>query len=113
MPRSTRRRGNVSPETTAHPNAPEPPGSKPKYVPRSFIMCPPPPLKGQPPIIRRHVALLILITAEPQSSSPVFSSTYHFHAHPAIQFSPYFQSDEIWRSSIREPIQPSRHTGPR
>src|ERR1700690_4086093 len=53
------------------------------------------------------------ITAEPQSSSSIFSLTYHFRPPPAIPLPPYFQADEIERSSIREPIQPSRHTGPR
>jgi hypothetical protein len=81
---------------------------------------------GQLPIIRRYVPWtarprrrrpckrrLPPITVATQSVSRIFSPTYRFDVHPAIHLSPYFQSDEIVRSSIREPIQPSRHTGPR
>ncbi len=53
------------------------------------------------------------ITAEPLSSSSIFSAIYHFSPHLVTPLSPYLQSEEIARSSIREPIQPSRHTGPR
>jgi len=47
--------------------------------------------------------------ALPQSSLPLTT----FARAVRFPLSAYFQSDEIVRSSIREPIQPSRHTGPR